>query len=38
MTIADIASTIGGALGRMQGSCRPLAYNIIGFPSKSTVS
>jgi hypothetical protein len=33
-TIAASLSTIGGALGRTHGSCRPLVSNTIGFPSK----
>ena len=32
-----MASTIGGALGKTQGSCLPLASKITSFPSKSQV-
>lgn len=32
MVIAAILSTIGGALGRTQGSCLPLAYKITFLP------
>lgn len=35
--MAAIDSTIGGALGNMQGSCLPFAFKTISTPSISTV-
>ena len=37
IVIAAIASTTGTALGKTQGSCRPRAVKVVGFPSRSIV-
>ena len=36
--MAALASTIGTARGKTQGSCRPRAFRVVSIPSMFTVS
>ena len=36
--MAAMASTMGTARGKTQGSCRPRAFKMVSLPSLSTVS